>query len=280
MELSDLHIFHTVVHCGGITHAAKRLNRVQSNVSTRIQKLEETLQVPLFAREGKKLHLTSAGRILLDHAERILALAEQARSAVHETQPYGVLRIGTMESTAAARLPQPLFAYHEAYPNVSIELQTGSPQEQIGLVVGGELDAALIAGPVDDECLNTLQIFEEELVLVGNAKHPPIASPLDVQPRSVLVFHPGCPHRSRLEGWFANAGVSIERVVELASYHVMLGCAAAGMGIALMPLSVLKTYSERSSLSVHPILDPQFNVAQTLLVWRRNRENPAVACFA
>jgi DNA-binding transcriptional LysR family regulator len=256
------------------------LNRVQSNVTTRIQKLEEALGVLLFVREGKKLRLSSAGRILLQYAEQILVMAEQARSAVHETRPFGVLRLGTMESTAAARLPQPLCDYHARYPDVAIELQTGPPREQIGLVLDGALDAALVAEPVNDERLMTLPVFEEELVLVGGTRHPPITSPLDVQPRTVLVFHPGCPHRARLEGWFASVGAPIERVVELTSYHAMLGCAAAGMGIALMPLSVLKTYSERSRLSLHPILDPKFNTAKTLLVWRRNRENPTIARFA
>lgn len=280
MELSDLRIFRSVVRHGGITAAARQLNRVQSNVTTRIQKLEEALGVLLFLRDGKRLQLSPAGRILLGYAEQMLALAEQAKSTVHETKPFGVLRLGTMESTAAVRLPQPLCDYHDRYPDVSIELQTGSPREQIGLVLNGELDAALIAGPVNDERLITLPIFEEELVLVGSARHPPIASPLDVQPRTVLVFHPGCPHRIRLEGWFASVGAPIERVVELTSYHAMLGCVAAGMGIALMPSSVLETYSERSRLSIHSIADPKFNRANTLLVWHRHRENPAVARFA
>ncbi|PVE26471.1 LysR family transcriptional regulator [Microvirga sp. KLBC 81] len=280
MEISDLRIFQAVVQSGGITPAAKLLNRVQSNVTTRIQNLEENLGVLLFIREGKRLNLTSAGRILLNYAEQILALAEQARSAVHEAKPFGVFRLGTMESTAAVRLPRPLCEYHERYPNVSIELQTGSPREQIALVLAGELDAALIAGPVNDERLNTLPIFEEMLVLVGSAKHPLMASPRDARPRTALVFHPGCPYRTRLEGWFARAGVPIERVVELTSYHAMLGCVAAGMGVALMPLSVLETYSERSRLSIHPIPDPDFNKARTLLVWRKSMQNPAVTRFA
>jgi DNA-binding transcriptional LysR family regulator len=280
MELSDLRIFRTVVHRGGITPAAKQLNRVQSNITTRIQNLEEDLGVSLFVREGKRLRLSPAGQILLEYTEQILALAEQARYAVHETKPFGVFRLGTMESTAAARLPQPLCDYHERYPDVSIELQTGSPREQIALVLAGELDAALVAEPVSDERLNTLAIFEEELVLVGSTKHLSISSPHDVHPRTALVFHPGCPHRTRLEGWFARAGAPIERVAELTSYHAMLGCAVAGMGIALMPSSVLKTYSERARLSVHLISDPDFNTARTLLVWRKGRQQPTVTHFA
>jgi len=280
MEISDLRIFRAVVRSGGITLAARQLNRVQSNITTRIRQLERELGVLLFVREGKRLRLSNEGKILLDHAEQILALAEQARRAVHEAKPFGVFRLGTMESTAAARLPQPLCDYHERYPEVAIELQTGAPREQIALLVSGELDAALIAEPVNDERLNTLAVFEEELVIVGSAKHLPIITPHDVHSRTALVFHPGCPHRTRLEGWFARAGVSIERIVELTSYHAMLGCAAAGMGIALMPLSVLKTYSERSRLSVHPIHEPDFNKAKTLLVWRKSVQHPTVTCFA
>jgi DNA-binding transcriptional LysR family regulator len=280
MEISDLHIFRTVVLSGGITNAARQLHRVQSNVTTRIRNLEDDLGVLLFVREGKRLQLSPAGRVLLGYAEQILALAEQARAAVHETRPFGVFRLGTMESTAAARLPQPLCDYHERYPDVSIELQTGSPRDQIALVLAGELDAALIAEPVNDERLKTLAVFEEELTIVASAKHPQIVSPYDASPRTALVFHPGCPYRTRLEAWFAHVGAPIERVVELTSYHAMLGCAAAGMGVALMPLSVLTTYSERSRLSVHPISEPAFRTAKTLLVWRENMQHPAVACFA
>jgi DNA-binding transcriptional LysR family regulator len=280
MDLSDLRIFRAVAQSGGITSAAKQLNRVQSNVTTRIQKLEERLGVRLFVREGKKLQLAPAGRILLDHAEQILALVERAHDAIHQKKPFGLLRLGTMESTAAARLPEPLSEYHRLYADVSIELRTGSPREQVAQVLSGELDAALVAEPVCDPRLEILPIYDEELVIVGSHRHQPIRSPHDVQPRSALAFHPGCPHRTRLEGWFAREGVFIERVVELTSYHAMLGCAVAGMGIALMPLSVLQTYSERSRLSVHPLTDPDFGRAKTLLAWRKDMPQSKVTCLA
>ena len=64
MDLADLRIFNTVVRAGGITRAAEKLHRVQSNVTTRIRQLEQDLGVPLFIREGKRLHLTPAGHLL------------------------------------------------------------------------------------------------------------------------------------------------------------------------------------------------------------------------
>jgi DNA-binding transcriptional LysR family regulator len=72
MDLADLRIFNTVVRAGGITRAAERLHRVQSNVTTRIRQLEQDLGVSLFIREGKRLHLTPAGHLLIDYADRLL----------------------------------------------------------------------------------------------------------------------------------------------------------------------------------------------------------------
>src|SRR6267142_2223788 len=90
MDLSDLLIFSTVVREASVTRAAARLHRVQSNVTTRIRQLEEDLRVTLFIREGKRLHLAPAGHVLLDYAERLLALADEARNAVQDERPGGI----------------------------------------------------------------------------------------------------------------------------------------------------------------------------------------------
>src|SRR3954452_24670991 len=92
MDLSDLRIFSAVVREGGVTRAAERLHRVQSNVTTRLRQLEEDLGTTLFVRAGKRLHLAPAGQVLL-----------RARNAVQDPQPRGIFRLGAMESTAAVR---------------------------------------------------------------------------------------------------------------------------------------------------------------------------------
>jgi DNA-binding transcriptional LysR family regulator len=279
MELSDLHVFRTVVNAGGVTRAADRLHRVQSNVTARVKKLEEELGVALFLREGKRLQLSSAGKTLLEYADRLLALADEARDALQDAKPRGVLRLGSMESTAAARLPGPLSAFHERYPEVSVELHIGTPRELIAQVLAGTLDAALVADAVSDPRLESVVAFEEELVVVTAAGHPPIGTPRDVQKRTLLAFHPGCPHRKRLEDWFERYGVPAERVIEMASYHAILGCALAGMGIALLPRSVLDTYTERGRLSVSP-LGGKFRTSQTYFAWRREAPQARIAALA
>lgn len=97
MELAELEIFRTVVAEGGVTRAAERLNRVQSNVTTRIKQLEQSMGVPLFVRDRRRMVLTAAGEALLDYAERILDLAQEARQAVAPQSPRGRLRIGSID---------------------------------------------------------------------------------------------------------------------------------------------------------------------------------------
>jgi DNA-binding transcriptional LysR family regulator len=269
MELSDLAVFRSVARTGGVTRAAQQLHRVQSNVTTRIKKLEDRLGVTLFVREGRGMRLSAHGAVLLEYAERLLALADEARDALRDSHPRGTLRLGAMESTAAVRLPAVFARLHARHPELAVELRTGDPQQLASQVLAGELDAALVAEPVSDVRLGRRTAFVEELVVVAQAGHAPVRSAKDVSKRTLLAFAPGCPHRQRLEQWFARARVLPERTVELTSYHAILGCAAAGMGVALMPKSVLDAYAHRSRLSVHG-LSGSLQSVKTLLVWRKD----------
>jgi DNA-binding transcriptional LysR family regulator len=274
MELSDLRIFSAVVREGGVTRAAERLHRVQSNVTTRIRQLEDDLGVALFIREGKRLHLAPAGQVLLDYADRLLRLAEDARGAVHDAKPRGTFRLGAMESTAAVRLPGPLSEYHRRHPGVVLELRTGNPQVLASAILAGELDAALVAEPIGEASFEKIAAFEEELVIVAPADHAPInrKSPL---PRAIIVFEHGCPHRKRLENWYVSRREMPERTIELASYHAMLGCVAAGMGIALLPKSVLAGFSQVKLLRTYRLPEAP-NRAQTFLIWRKGADSANV----
>ena len=274
MDLSGLRIFTAVVRAGGVTRAAERLHRVQSNVTTRIRQLEEELGVSLFIRNGKRLHLAPAGQVLLDYADRLLALADEARDAVQDSRPRGVLRLGAMESTAAIRLPGPLAEYHRRYPAVALELRTGNPQQLATYILAGELDAALVAEPIVDGPFEHAPAFVEELVIVGVASHPPIGKTSGV-PRTMVAFERGCPHRKRLEDWYASRGEMPERTIELGSYYAMLGCVAAGMGVALLPRSVLSTFPESKRLFVHELPSGK-NRAATLLIWRKGTASPKI----
>ena len=275
MDLADLQIFRSVVQEGGVTRAAEKLHRVQSNVTTRVRQLEADLGVQLFIREGKRLHLSSEGKVLLDYADRLLDLAQEAREALHDAEPRGPLRLGAIESTAAMRLPVPMNEYLRRYPKVSLELRAGNTKELATAVLSGELDVALMAEPFADAPFEALPIYDEELVIVAPVGHPPIKSPRDARPQAILAFEAGCSYRQRLEAWFAHHGDMPDRIVEISSYHAMLGCVVAGMGISVLPRNVLTTFPDAKLVSVHPLPEGLDRV-QTVLVWRKGTLSPKV----
>jgi DNA-binding transcriptional LysR family regulator len=274
MDLSDLRIFSTVVREGGVTRAAEKLSRVQSNVTTRIRQLEEDLDVTLFIREGKRLHLAPAGQALLGYADRLLALAEEARASVRDPKPRGVFRLGSMESTAAVRLPKLLSDYHRRHAEVTLELRTGHPGDLATAILAGELDAALVAEPIADTPFDKAFAFTEEIVLVSAAGQPPISKKKPF-PASILAFEHGCPYRKRLENFYATQGEMPERTVQLASYHAMLGCVVAGMGVAMLPKSVLTTFPESKRIAVHRLPAGE-NRADIVLIWRKGASSPNI----
>ncbi|MER8592235.1 MULTISPECIES: LysR substrate-binding domain-containing protein [unclassified Mesorhizobium] len=277
MDLADLRIFRTVVREGGITRAAEKLFRVQSNVTTRIRQLEEDLGVQLFIREGKRLHVSPAGHRLVGYADRLLALAEEARTAMLDPRPRGTLRLGAMESTAAARLPSLLAEYHARHPEVEIQLRTGNPQVLATAMLAGELDAAFAAEPIADVPFEKLPAFHEQLVIVSAASRVSVEDHLDM-PKTMIAFEHGCPHRKRLEQWYARRGFMAEKTIELGSYHAILGCVVAGMGIALMPKSVLSGFPESRWLKLHELPADEDN-AVTVLFWRKGAGSPNVTAL-
>ena len=104
IDLESLKIFRTVVDEGGVVRAATKLNRVQSNVTTRIRQLEQHVGARLFRREGRSIRLSAEGHTLLIYADRLLRLADEAVSQMRTGKPRGIFRLGSLESTAGTRL--------------------------------------------------------------------------------------------------------------------------------------------------------------------------------
>lgn len=276
MDISDLEIFRAVVEFGGVSRAAERLHRVPSNVTTRIQHLEEDVGVKLFLREGNRLKISPSGEILLRYSKRILQLASEARDALQDATPRGYLRIGTMNSTAAVRLPAPLAEYHKLYPEVKIEVKSGSTRTLAIEVLSGELEVALVADPTPDARLEITPLFQDELVIVAGLSHPKIVTPSDCSGETLLVFGEGCAYRKRLEDWFSDNNVFPDCIIEIASYHAMLGCVVAGMGIALLPRNVLESLPAHVSVSVHK-LPHKWSVSTTFIIWRKEMKSSRIS---
>jgi DNA-binding transcriptional LysR family regulator len=278
MDLTALQIFKTVAEQGGITRAAAKLHRVQSNVTTRVKQLEARLGTKLFLRQNRRLVLSAEGKLLLAYADQLLRLSSEAEAALHGSTPRGTLRLGALESAAGARLPPVLARYHLAYPEVRIELATGTTGALVGKVLDFELEAAFVSEPFPGDGLDTLPVFAEELVLITPKSDPRVRSPRDIGKRTIIAFATGCSYRRRLEAWLGRASVVPERVMEFASYHAIVACVAAGSGIAIVPRTVIRLVRAGREVAIHR-LPADIARSRTHLVWRRGHHSVALAAL-
>jgi DNA-binding transcriptional LysR family regulator len=278
MDLAQLQMFSEVAETGTINAAAQRLNRVPSNLTTRLRQLEDELGVELFIREKMRLRLSADGRTFLDYARRILDLAQEARQSISGTDPKGALSLGALASTAVVRIPPVLAAFHRRFPQVELDFSTGPSGELISAVLEGKLAGAFADGPVPSSLLDSVPVFDEELVLISPTSVAPIQRAKDVDGSNIYAFRPNCSYRRLFERWFQDDGAAPGRIFELESYHGMLACVSAGSGLALLPKSMLLSIPHRDSVAVHT-LDPAISRVSIHLIWRRGLRSPALTAL-
>src|SRR3954469_20458519 len=284
MELSDLLTFSTVARLGGITRAAEELNTVQSNVTQRVKALEAEIGTPLFERHSRGMTLTGAGKRLLPYAQRMAALSREAVLAARDDgEPKGPLSIGSMETTAAVRLPGLLSAFPRRYPAVRLTLRTAPTADLVTAVLDGTLDGAFVAGPIEHAELAATTAFREELVLVSARRWSSLAALRAGTPESgptALVFRTGCTYRQRLEQVFSEFGWPSAARFELGTLDGMIGCVAADMGVTLLPRAVVERSDQSGNIRIHPLSAAQSRV-ETLFIQRRaGHQYSALSGFA
>lgn len=284
MELSDLVTFSAVARAGGITRAAAELNTVQSNVTQRVKAIETEIGVPLFERHSRGMTLTAAGRRLLPYAQRMAALSREAILAARDDgEPQGPLAIGSMETTAAVRLPLLLAEFHRRFPAVRLSVRTGPTADLVTAVLDGALDGAFVAGPIDHAELTAETAFREELVLVTARHWTSLADLRAGTPESgptALVFRTGCTYRQKLEQVFNEFGWPSAARFEFGTLDGMIGCVAADMGVTLLPRAVVERGDLNGDIRIHTLKPSQSRVDTVFIRRRGAHQYSALRGFA
>src|SRR5262245_60134447 len=192
--------------------------------------------------------LTPEGQRFLAYTDRLLALANEARQAMRQKSPSGRLSIGTMESAAATRLPQPLSRFHARWPEVELEVQTGTTRMLVEGVLGHQLDCALVAHPSPGSPssldmgelgagLDGQFLFFEQLVLVLPVGHRKVRRPEEVSVPCLATFSRGCTYRQCALDWLSahRPAGDQPRIIERSSYSAMLASVTAGSAAAVLP---------------------------------------------
>ena len=267
MESGDLRIFQAVAREGTITKAASALGYVQSNVTARIQQLEQELNTSLFHRSKRGMILTAAGQTLLGHADKILSLLDAAHKQMLDNDiPSGALKLGSITTTAAVHLPSIMLNYRRQYPDVKLSLLSSLTNELIEKVLRYELDGAFVNGPLPNAELEQIPVFSEELVLISE----PGASHLsEVLSEPMLFFNDRCYHRGTMESWLREEGLPVPEVMEFGTLEAILGGVAAGLGTTIVPRSVIRRYELEGTLQAYP-LPEHYRHLTVQFVYRRD----------
>jgi DNA-binding transcriptional LysR family regulator len=208
----------------------------------------------LFQRHSRGVALTPAGRRLLPYAERIGRLMADARRAVADDgEPRGALNVGSLESTAALRLPQYLVAFADAHPAVDLVLVPGTTAEMVERVLDHQVEGAFVCGPVNHPDLVEEVMFREELVLVTARRIQTLQDALSRRDLKIVVLRLGCSYRQRLEEVLARRGVVVVRRLDFGTIDGIIGCVSAGVGITLLPRSVAAVAHRAGHVAIHEL---------------------------
>jgi DNA-binding transcriptional LysR family regulator len=269
-----------------VTRAAQELGVPQSTLSRGVTRLEEDLGVALFARHGRTVSLTPAGRTFLASAERALAAVEAAAESVRsDADPAtGKVAFGFLHTLGWETVPSLIRAFRAEHPGVRFALVQNYGEAMLERLAGGGLDLCLtspIPGPAERAArgLAARRLDEQRLRLVvpddhrlAVRKRVRLAEAAD---EPFVTLEPGYGMRRILEALCAQAGFSPRIAFEGEEAETIRGLVAAGLGVALLPPPAIPRPGVRELTVTAPRA-----VREIGLAWIDGRpEPPPVAAF-
>ncbi|AGZ40985.1 LysR family transcriptional regulator [Actinoplanes friuliensis] len=244
-SLRALECLVAVTDTGSITEAARLLHSSQPAVSQQIAALERETRTALVVREARGVKLTPAGRAAVADARRAI---EAATSAVASARAVGQAEGGTLRVACAQSLTVPLLApvvldWHRRHPQVVISLKESVVADELyGSMESGGVDIMVMPGPVPDRFTSAL-VAEEEIVLTASADHRltqrPSVTLAELDGERLVHFAPGNGLSEWLDHSLSRAGVRLKPVMRTSVTSAAPQLAAAGLGIAISPVSAV-----------------------------------------
>jgi DNA-binding transcriptional LysR family regulator len=240
MDFAELQVFVTVARERSFSKAATRLHRTQPAVSQAVRRLEDELGEKLFDRTAKDGKLTEAGRVLLDYAERLMRLSEEAEGAVRDLRDLRRGRVMIGANEAAVHVLLPLMArFRDQFPHILVDVRR-VPSRQIGVaVLERSLDFGVLSFPPAEADLDSVSIGEDELVMLVHPKHELASRPQvtmgEFARENVIAHNEASPARERVLRLFEQKHEALNIQVALPSLDGIKRAVEMNMGVALLP---------------------------------------------
>ncbi|MED0660001.1 LysR substrate-binding domain-containing protein [Bacillus smithii] len=284
LELRHLKYFVTVAEELHFGKAAARLNMAQPPLSSQIRQLEEEIGVPLFHRTKRKVELTKEGQVFLEKVYLILKNLEDAIETVRMVNrgEIGEIAIGFISSASYDILPAIIQHYRKKYPNIHIDLQQLTTEEQVKALHEGRIDVGILCHPIEND--NVLfEVIRQEPMVIALPKDHPLAretssinlNDLFNDPFIVTGRKANQRHYDTLIKLCYQAGFSPKVVQETKELSTVLSFVSSGMGVALVPASIQSIFKNKviyRNIRNHPY-------TTTALAWKSGNLSPTVRAF-
>ncbi|MGH7275625.1 MAG: selenium metabolism-associated LysR family transcriptional regulator [Candidatus Rokuibacteriota bacterium] len=288
MDLRRLEIFAKVAELGSFSRAAEALFLTQPTVSEHIRALEDELGVQVLDRLGRGAQPTPAGRLLLDYAARMLALAREARQAIdrHQGRVSGELGVGGSTIPGEYVLPTLLGAFRAKHPEISVSLLIGSSREVSQWVEEGRVEVGVTGARPSARALHAKALMSDELVVVAPAEHAwaerKTVSLAEVRAEPLVVRERGSGSREALERALDGARLDLGafRVVgEMGSTQAIKQAVRAGLGVSIISRRAVEDECRARQLVALPIRDLRVERAFWLVTHRDRTRSPLAQGF-
>jgi DNA-binding transcriptional LysR family regulator len=248
-SLTQIETFHRVARAGSFQAAAAQLNTTQPAVSARIRELERALGVLLFDRSGRQARLTTRGRHLLAHAQRLLAVAGEIQDEVGGTAALsGLVRLGVADTIALTWLPDLLDRLAREAPGLGVELEIDLTVNLSRLLAARAIDLALIVGQPPGPGFTALPLGRVGLAWMASPRldlpdGPVPAAELARQP--IIAHTRGSHQHVMIQRWFREQGAEPERIGFCSSLATIVRLTVAGLGLAVLPVAAMAELSSQ-----------------------------------
>ncbi|MCX6553189.1 MAG: LysR family transcriptional regulator [Acidobacteria bacterium] len=281
MNIAELQVFLAIASERSFSKAAGKLHRTQSAVSQALKRLEDQLGERLVDRSSKDGRLTEAGRVLRDYAERLMRLADEAETAVHELRDLqrGRVLIGANESTVHSLIPL-IVSFHEQCPAVHVDVRRAHARQVGAEVATGSLDFGILTFRPAEAGLGTIVIDEDDLVLLVPPAHPfakrRVVHMAEVGRQPIVAHNDPSPARDRVLRIYEQRHEELNIRVSLPSLDAIKRAVEMGLGIAVLPRRCALAELSRGELVALRI--PELRLRRQLrLVYRKTGEHSHAA---
>ncbi|MGD9034108.1 MAG: LysR family transcriptional regulator, partial [Desulfobacteraceae bacterium] len=173
LNFNQLRVFCQTARYLSCTKAAEKLYVTQPAVTAQVKLLEDSCNLKLFKKKGRRIFLTDEGKTLYDYAAKVFEYEKEIESVIEEMKELkrGVLRLGTTKAYARYFMPFLITSFREAYPHIKIHLDEGSSSDMIRSLLDLKNEVALISKAEDNPVIRFIPFSHEELVLITAPDH-------------------------------------------------------------------------------------------------------------